>query len=61
MGKVRNATARALLPNLFDSPVTMPPPEVAAELIPLLERLLLAGGIETTVEPSKAGRDARER
>jgi len=51
------------LPDLFDPPrkASPPPPEVAAELIPLLERLLLDAVSEAAARASRSGRDARER
>ena len=62
MGKDRHAAARASLPNLFDLPLKIPPPplEVAREVIPLLERLLLAASPPTMARTSSLGRDARE-
>ncbi len=63
MGKVRSAASRVPLPSLFDQPKTVPPlqPEVAVELIPLLERLLLAAKLQTTTQTAESRRDAHER
>ena len=62
MRKIRHAAARGLLPNLFDPPrkVQPPPPEIAAESIPLLERLLFDAEPQVAARISKPGRDARE-
>ena len=63
MRKIRHAAARALLPNLFDLPLKIPhpPPEVAAEVIPLFERLLLAAELEVAARTARTGRNAHER
>jgi len=63
MRKIRHAAARGLLPNLFDPPrkVQPPPPEIAVESIPLLERLLLDAKSQIAMRSSKPGRDAHER
>jgi hypothetical protein len=63
MRKNHHAAARELLPNLFDLPVKIPhpPPEVAAELIPQLERLLLAAEWDSAAQTPEPRRDARER
>ena len=62
MRKIHRAAARELLPNLFDPQREIPPPspEVAAESIPLLERLLFDAEPQVAARISKPGRDARE-
>jgi hypothetical protein len=61
MGKVR-VKARVPLPSLFDLPqkTPRPSPEAAADLLPLLERLLLAAEIEPGMQASETRRSGHD-